>query len=108
MPDVFSSDMPSNKNFEQFFLDKVKPAQQKQNKKRNTLDLRAEVNVLFLKCLTKHKTQISTKRHKHKTTISKKVVETYLQEKCIQILSCNDNYNFLNIFSFRFGLCQNY
>ena len=48
-PDVFSSDTPSNKSFEQCFLDKVKPAQQKEKIKRNTLDLRAEVNVLFLK-----------------------------------------------------------
>ena len=46
--DVFSSNTPSNKSFEQCFLDKVKPVQQKE-KKRNTLDLRAEVNVLFLK-----------------------------------------------------------
>ena len=38
-PDVFSSDTPSNKSFEQCFLDKVKPAQQKEKKKRNTLDL---------------------------------------------------------------------
>ena len=41
---MFDSDTPSNK----CFLDKVKPAQQKE-KKINTLDLRAEVNVLFLK-----------------------------------------------------------
>ena len=58
--------------------------------------------------LIKHKAHINTKTHKHKTTISKNVVETYLQEKCIQILSYNDNYNFLNDYSFRFVPRQNY
>ena len=53
----------------------------------------------FWNSLAKHKAHINTKTHKHKTTISKKVVEAYLQEKCIQILSYNDNYNFLNVYS---------
>ena len=49
-PDVFSTDTPSNKSFEQCFLDKVMPMQQKENKKINTVDPTAEViNVLFLK-----------------------------------------------------------
>ena len=47
--------------------------------------------------MTRHKAHINTKVHKHKTAIRKKVVEIYLQEKCIQILSYNDKYNFLNV-----------
>ena len=49
MPDVFSSDTPSNRSFDECFLDKVNPVQQTEKKKRNILDLRAKVNVLFLK-----------------------------------------------------------
>ena len=62
----------------------------------------------FWNSLTKHKAHINTKTHKHKRIISKKVVETYLRERCIQILSYNDNYNFLNVYCFRFVLHQNY
>ena len=36
MPDVFSSDTPSNKSFEQCFLDKVNRAQQTEKKKKLT------------------------------------------------------------------------
>ena len=49
MPDVFSSDTPSNRSFDECFLDKVNPVQQTEKKKRNILDLMAKVNVLFLK-----------------------------------------------------------
>ena len=62
----------------------------------------------FWNSLAKHKAHINTKTHKHKTTISKNVVETYLQEKSIQILSYNDNYSFLKVYSFRLVLRQNY
>ena len=62
----------------------------------------------FWNILSRNKAYINKKTHKHKTRIGKKVAETYLQKKMYSNLSYNDNYNFLNFYSFRFVFRQNH